>query len=135
MGGRRYKNNVKNYLDSNKRTAEFKTAIKLDEDNIEILYDKQSPKAPIIPIFSNSPNKIYAVVGKNGKIKNINFYDDKHMLVKSIHLDHVHNNIKDLHVHEGDNYYHVEGKTRPLTADELKIVLIILQSWKTKEGK
>lgn len=132
MGGRGYKNDVKNYLDGNRRTVEFKAAFKSIDGIIDILYDIQAPKNPTMPIFSNSPNKIYAVIGKNGEIKSIGFYDERHMLIKTIHLDHFDNDNKPWHVHDGDSYHHVNGVSRKLTEEEEKIVKKILKIWKEK---
>lgn len=134
MGGRGYKNDVNGYLNGNKRTVEFKSAFKTDDGKIDILYDIASPKAPTMPIFSNTENKIYAIIGKNGQIKSIGFYDEKHMLIKTIHLDH-NDNKHSQHVHDGDNYHHISGKGRILTDSEHAITNRILNIWKTKKNE
>lgn len=128
MGGRGYSNNVDGYLNGNKRTVEFKAIYKTEDGKIDILFDKVSPKAPTMPIFSNSENKIYAIVGKNNEIKSIGFYNDKHILVKSIHLDHGDNGLKP-HVHIGDNYHHQSGKGQLLSNEEIDTMNKILNLW------
>lgn len=129
MGGRGYSNNVNGYLNGNKRTVEFRAAYKSDDGKIDILYDKVSPKAPTMPIFSNTENKIYAIIGKNNEIKQIGFYNDKHILIKTIHLDHFDNNLNP-HVHLGDNYHHKSGNGLPLDEKDIEITNHILDTWK-----
>ena len=129
MGGRGYSNNVEWYLNGGKRTIEFQAAYKTEDGKIDILYDKVSPQAPTMPIFSNTADKIYAVVGKNGEIKSIGFYNDKHVLTKSIHLDHSDGNIKGPHVHIGDSYHHKSGDSRKPTRSEKEMIRHIQDMW------
>ena len=129
MGGRGYSNHLEWYLNGNRRTVEFQAAYKTLDGKIDILYDKVSPQAPTMPIFSNTPGKIYAVVGKNGEIKAVGFYDEKHVLSKSIHLDHDDRPIKGPHVHVGDAYHHQSGASRAPTADEARTVAFIKALW------
>ena len=135
MGGRGYSNNVIGYLNSNKRTVEFEAKYKSNDGKIDILVDKISPKAPTMPIFSNTENKIYAIVGKNGEIKSIGFYNDKHILTKTIHLDHMDKPINGAHVHEGDSYHHKSNLSRALNKKEWDITNRILKIWKEKRRK
>lgn len=134
MGGRGYSNHVEWYLDGNRRTVEFQAALKTPDGKIDILYDKVSPRAPTMPIFSNSAEKIYAVVGKNGEIKAIGFYNDKHVLTKTIHLDHDDRPTKGPHVHIGDAYHHKSGSSRKPTAAEEKTIAYIKDLW-ARKGK
>ena len=49
------------------------------------------------PVYSHSPNRIYATV-KNGELKYLSFYDENHNQIKSIDFDHAHNTVRP-HVH------------------------------------
>ena len=87
MGGRGYHNDVKGYLDSNKRTVEYAKISDISSDQIDFIRDVATPKTPVTPEFSNSPNKIYVLLSKDGsKIKSITKYNDNHEQVYSIHL-------------------------------------------------
>ena len=132
MGGRGYKNDVDGYLIGTRRTVEFKAAYKTEDGKIDILYDIISPKAPTIPIFSNTANKIYALIGKRGTIKSIGFYDETHRLTKVIHLDHGDGGITGYHVHIGDSYHHESGNSRHPTEEEYGIIKRVLSLWKEK---
>lgn len=136
MGGRGYDNDVKGYLDGNRRTVEFQAVYKSKDGKLDILYDKTSPKAPTRPIFSNTEGKIYAVIDKHRKnIKQIGFYNERRILTKVIHLDHADNGLRN-HVHVGDAYHHVSGSGRSLTSDEQNIVDKARNIWKNlKEEK
>ena len=134
MGGRGYKNDVSGYLDGNRRTVEFKTLLMTGDGRIDILCDITSPKTPTAPIFSNSPDKIYALVGKRDKIKSIGFYDGRHMMVKTIHMDHKHDGYCP-HVHVGDSYHHDTENVRRTTAEEGIVVEEVLRLWKEQGGK
>ena len=129
MGGRGYSNSVDQYLGGNRRTVEFQAAYKTEDGRIDILYDKVSPQAPTMPIFSNTAGKIYAIVGKNGEIKAIGFYDEKHILTKSIHLDHDDKPVKGAHVHVGDAYHHKSGYSRRPTPSEEKTIAYVKELW------
>lgn len=131
MGGRGYKNDLTSYLNGDRRCEEFETFFKLDNDKIDVIQDIKTPKTPTMPIFSNTENKIYAVVGKNIQIKSIGFYDERHMLVKTIHLDHKDNKLVP-HVHIGDNYHHESGKSRKLNIEEQEITSKVLIAWKER---
>lgn len=135
MGGRGYHNDVRGYLNGNKRTVEFKAAYKSSDGMFDILFDTVAPQAPTMPMFSNTAGKIYAIVDKRGeRIKSIGFYDQTHRLIKTIHLDHFDNNYW-WHVHEGDAYHHSSGNARDLTEEERKTVEKILKVWKSKGGR
>lgn len=101
MGGRGYHNDVKGYLSSNKRTCEYSKISEISDSKIDFIVDTVSPKAPVAPEFSNSPNKIYALVDKHGKgIKSITFYKENYEQKVSIHLDHSHDG-SSMHMHLG----------------------------------
>lgn len=101
MGGRGYHNDVKGYLDSNKRTVEYAKISEISSDRIDFIRDVTSPKTPVTPEFSNSANKIYVLLSKDGsRIKSITKYNENHEQVYSIHLDHSHNG-EPAHVHAG----------------------------------
>ena len=134
MGGRGYKNDVDGYLIGTRRTVEFKAAYKTEDGKIDILYDILSPKTPTIPIFSNTANKIYALIGKRRTIKSIGFYDETHRLTKVIHLNHKHKSFCGHHVHIGDSYHHDINTTRNLNMEERQITEHIIQLWKEKGG-
>lgn len=102
MGGRGYHNDVKGYLNSNKRTMEYAKINEISNDKIDFIIDSKSPSSPVAPEFSNSPGKIYALVSRNGKsIKSITVYNKDHTQKYSIHLDHPHNGKTGIHVHSG----------------------------------
>ncbi len=89
-----------------------------------------------MPIFSNTAGKIYVLIGKKGDLKSIGFYDERHMLTKTIHLDHIDHRMKP-HVHMGDNYHHESGNGRQLTSDEMEVVrkaARIYEEWRKKEN-
>ncbi len=72
---------------------------------------------------AHSSNSIYAVIGKNGAIKNINVFDSNKEKVKQIDLDHKHKGICP-HVHNfknGDKYHPKDGD--PPTADDLELIV------------
>ncbi len=62
-------------------------------------------------------------------------YDERHMLTKTIHLDHIDNDFCP-HVHMGDNYHHQSGTGRMLTQEESAVVDTagrIYEEWRNKE--
>lgn len=119
MGGRGYHNNVKGYLDSNKRTVEYAKISEISSDQIDFIRDVTTPKTPVTPEFSNSPNKIYVLLSKDGsKIKSITKYNDNHEQVYSIHLDHAHNG-ESAHVHSGMG---IGRNEIPFTTEHQKII-------------
>ncbi len=135
MGGRGFRNDVKGYLSSNRRTIEYKAVYK--DEKLDILLDIRSPKAPSMPIFSNTAGKIYVLIGKKGDLKSIGFYDERHMLTKTIHLDHSDGPNKGAHVHLGDARSHVSGNSLPLNEEEIEIVKTatrIYEEWRKKEN-
>lgn len=119
MGGRGYHKNVKGYLDSRCRTVEYARVDEISTSKIDFIQDVTTPKNPKTPEFANTPNKIYALVSKNGdKIKSITVYDENHEQKYSIHLDHCHKRER-AHVHEG---FGDERKWAPLTNEHKKLV-------------
>lgn len=133
MGGRGHHNNVKGYLDSSGRTKEYKKVFESGDSNLEFIEDVVSPINPKNPEFSNSANKIYVLIGKNGKPKSIIFYGEDHTQVKVIALDHSHGKLKE-HVDIGFN--DTKREARRLTdveKDYIKYVMNIFNS-KNKGG-
>ena len=130
MGGRGYHNNVKGYLDALGKIKEFETIYQTEDEKIDFVKDVVAIKNPTTPIFSNSPNKIYVLIGKDDKIKNISIYDENHLMIKSIHLDHSDNKMKE-HVHDGDLYHHMPGSGRQLTKEEVQIKKKVLQIYES----
>ena len=63
---------------------------------------KGNVKSVPAPVYSHSPNRIYATV-KNGELKYLSFYDENHNQIKSIDFDHAHNSVKP-HVHFNMNH-------------------------------
>lgn len=101
MGGRGYHNDVKGYLNSNKRTCEYSKISEISNNKVEFIVDTVSPGGPVAPEFSNTANKIYALVNKHGTgLKSITFYDENHEQKISIHLDHTHHG-ESMHMHSG----------------------------------
>ena len=129
MGGRGYKNDASTYLADSNKIMEYTRVYMTPDEKIEFLIDVISPSAPTLPIFSNSPNKIYVLINKRMTgLKSIGIYDEHHILKESIHLDHKHNkNIP--HVHVGDAYHHSRNEGRSLTPEELKLVSDVLKIW------
>lgn len=104
MGGRGYHNDVQGYLNSNGRTSEYSKISEISTDKIDFIVDSVNPNCPVAPEFSNSPNKIYVLMDRNGTgIKSVTVYDENHEQKYSIHLDHPHNKEKGPHVHSGLN--------------------------------
>ncbi|MCF0124303.1 MAG: hypothetical protein HUJ68_00825 [Clostridia bacterium] len=133
MGGRGYHNDVKGYLRSTGRTDEYGRVSAISNEKIDFILDLKSPNAPLIPEFSNSPNKIYALLNKDGtRVKSITIYDENHEQKFSIHLDHPHNGKNGPHVHSGMNTGRLE---LPLTNQHQKIideVDSIFNEWRSK---
>lgn len=130
MGGRGYHNDVKGYLNSNKRTVEYAKINELSNDRIDYIRDVTSPKAPLTPEFSNSPNKVYVLLSKDGtKIKSITKYNQNHEQAYTIHLDHSHHG-QPVHVHKGTG----SGRgSIPVTAEHKKLineVTSIFKKWR-----
>ena len=130
MGGRGYHNNVKGYLDALGKIKEFETIYQNEDEKIDFVKDVVAIKNPTTPIFSNSPNKIYVLIGKDDKIKNISFYSEKHLMIKSIHLDHSHRKEK-WHAHDGTLYDHKKDEYRVLDGEEIKLVQKVLQIYES----
>ena len=130
MGGRGYHNDVNGYLDASGRIKEFETIYQSEDGKIDFVKDAIAFKNPTTPIFSKSSNKIYVLIGKNDKIKNISFYGENHLMIKSIHLDHRDSGLTE-HVHDGDLYNHVPNSGRPLTKDEEQIKNKVLKIYES----
>jgi|GEM_PF-3094751 len=133
-GGRGYKNDVIGYLTDKNRKNLYETVYQTPDGSLDIVLDKLHHEDPSMPIFSNSPGKIYALLGRNGKIKSIGFFDETHRLVKSIHLDHDDGPIKGIHVHMGDAYHHKFGESRRPTSEEEELIRKVLALWAEKGG-
>ena len=87
MGGRGSKLNVEIYLNKKleKRIEEFETIA--EDGNLKFLVQKQS--GPVTaPIFSNTSNRIYVTLKRDGKIASITQYDSNHETLFSIHEPH-----------------------------------------------
>ena len=70
----------------------------------------------------HTKGSIYAVIGKNGEIKNINVFDSNGNKLKQIDLDHHHNGLHP-HTHnfkEGDKYHPKDGD--PVSDDDLILI-------------
>ena len=120
MGGRGYHNDVRGYLNSNKRPSEYAKINEISNNKIDFIVDTVQPRAPLAPEFSNTANKTYVLLDKTGrKIKNITVYDKNHEQKFSIHLDHNHGSKKGIHVHSGMN---TGRKDIPFTKEHQKII-------------
>jgi hypothetical protein len=73
------------------------------QDNIKMIIYQNDKESSSTPQFSNSPNAIYAVVGKTKRgeymLKYLGFYDENRMIYKSIDFNHKHNE-KIPHLHK-----------------------------------
>lgn len=87
MGGRGTSLDVGRYLSRSKaeRTGEY-TCIH-QEGNVKFLVQNEG-KRVTAPVFSNTENRIYVTLNRNGEISGITQYDENHQDVFSIHEKH-----------------------------------------------
>lgn len=85
------------------------------------------------PLETMTKGRIYATINDEGKINAISYYGADGKRVKTINLLHSHEQFKGVHTHIG--YYHDEGGTRALTADEKKLVAFVKKAWYNRHSK
>ena len=85
------------------------------------------------PLETMTKGRIYATINDEGKINAISYYAADGKRVKTINLLHSHEQFKGVHTHIG--YYHDEGGTRALTADEKKLVAFVKKAWYNRHSK
>jgi hypothetical protein len=129
MGGRGHHDDVEGYLNSGKRTCEYNQLGRSEDGAIDFIQDAIQPGAPLTPEFSNSPNKIYALIGKDGEIKSITYYDANHEQTKTIHMDHEHKG-KRPHAHSGMN---TGRKDVSLTSSDMELIAKVNKIWKGRK--
>ena len=85
------------------------------------------------PLETMTKGRIYATINDEGKINAISYYGADGKRLKTINLLHSHEQFKGVHTHIG--YYHDEGGTRALTADEKKLVAFVKKAWYNRHSK
>lgn len=85
------------------------------------------------PLETMTKGRIYATINADNEINAISYYGDDGKRVKTINLLHSHEQFTGEHTHIG--YYHREGGTRKLTADEEKLVAYVKRVWYNRRGK
>lgn len=93
--------------------SEFRTLLKAG--NVKFVKQNAALNAKD-PLETMTKGRIYATINDEGKINAISYYGADGKRVKTINLLHSHEQFKGVHTHIG--YYHDEGGTRALTADE-----------------
>lgn len=109
--------------------TEFKSL--LTAGNVKFVKYNESNNAKD-PLETMTKGRVYAVINDENKVNSINFYADDGKRVKSINLLHDHGKGAP-HTHIG--YYHDEGGTRRITAQERKLVDFVLKAWNNKNSK
>ncbi len=110
--------------------AEFRTLY--ESGNIKFVSPNNANNAKD-PLETITKGRIYATVNGDGEINAINIYGDDGKRVKSINLLHSHEEIIGEHTHIG--YFHKEGGTRNLTAEEKKLVARVKEIWYNRHSK
>ena len=85
------------------------------------------------PLETMTKGRIYATINDENKINAISYYGADGKRVKTINLLHSHEQFKGEHTHIG--YYHDEGGTRALTADEKNLVAFVKKAWYNRHSK
>lgn len=110
--------------------SEFRTLLKAG--NIKFVKQNAALNAKD-PLETMTKGRIYATINDEGKINAISHYGADGKRVKTINLLNSHEQFKGVHTHIG--YYHDEGGTRALTADEKKLVAFVKKAWYNRHSK
>lgn len=110
--------------------SEFRTILKAG--NVKFVKQNAALNAKD-PLETITKGRIYATINDEGKINAISYYGADGKRVKTINLLHSHEQFKGVHTHIG--YYHDEGGTRALTADEKKLVAFVKKAWYNRHSK
>lgn len=110
--------------------SEFRTLLKAG--NVKFVKQNAALNAKD-PLETMTKGRVYATINDEGKINAISYYGADGKRVKTINLLHSHEQFKGVHTHIG--YYHDEGGTRALTADEKKLVAFAKKSWYNRHSK
>lgn len=110
--------------------SEFRTLLKAG--NVKFVKQNAALNAKD-PLETMTKGRIYATINDEGKINAISYYGTDGKRVKTINLLHSHEQFKGEHTHIG--YYHDEGGTRGLTADEKKLVAFVKKAWYNRHSK
>lgn len=110
--------------------SEFRTLLKAG--NVKFVKQNAALNAKD-PLETMTKGRIYATINDEGKINAISYYGADGKRVKTINLLHSHEQFKGVHMHIG--YYHDEGGTRALTADEKKLVAFVKKAWYNRHSK
>lgn len=110
--------------------SEFRTLLKAG--NVKFVKQNAALNAKD-PLETMTKGRIYATINDEDKINAISYYDADGKRVKTINLLHSHEQFKGVHTHIG--YYHDEGGTRALTADEKKLVAFVKKAWYNRHSK
>lgn len=110
--------------------SEFRTLLKAG--NVKFVKQNAALNAKD-PLETMTKWRIYATINDEGKINAISYYGADGKRIKTINLLHSHEQFKGEHTHIG--YYHDEGGTRGLTADEKKLVAFVKKVWYNRHSK
>lgn len=110
--------------------SEFRTLLKAG--NIKFVKQNAALNAKDL-LETMTKGRIYATINDEGKINAISYYGADGKRLKTINLLHSHEQFKGVHTHIG--YYHDEGGTRALTADEKKLVAFVKKAWYNRHSK
>ena len=110
--------------------SEFRTLLKAG--NIKFVKQNAALNAKD-PLETMTKGRIYSTISDEGKINAISYYGADGKRLKTINLLHSHEQFKGVHTHIG--YYHDEGGTRALTADEKKLVAFVKKAWYNRHSK
>nr|DAR41421.1 MAG TPA: hypothetical protein [Caudoviricetes sp.] len=110
--------------------SEFRTLLKAG--NIKFVKQNAALNAKD-PLETMTKGRIYATINDEGKINAISYYGADGKRLKTINLLHSHEQFKGVHTHIG--YYHDEGGTRALTADEKKLIAFVKKAWYNRHSK
>lgn len=110
--------------------SEFRTLLKAG--NVKFVKQNAALNAKD-PLETMTKGRIYATINDEGKTNAISYYGADGKRVKTINLLHSHEQFKGVHTHIG--YYHDEGGTRALTADEKKLVAFVKKAWYNRHSK
>ncbi|WP_302175490.1 hypothetical protein [Limosilactobacillus ingluviei] len=112
--------------------TEYRTL--LQYGNIKFIRHNSPVSNP--PMETMSKGRIYVVVNKEGKLKNIVHFDNNNLRSFQIDLDHAHK-IDGIptkpHVHLG--YYHNEKGDRKITKQEERLIELVKKIWDNNNGK
>lgn len=111
------------------RYGEEYMTIHQDRD-IKYVRPRDSGDSVRVPEETRNPDRIYATIDKQNRVKYITYYDSTGKKAVQIDLLHEHGGLRP-HAHDGVN--HAEG--RKLTPKELHDVKTIVQSWENYNGK